>query len=59
MRSFAEAGEEPAVAAARFRTQAGPQATITGEAMKAHISATAEDHDLMDLALALAPEHQD
>lgn len=58
IRGFAEADEEPADTASRFRSQAGPQATITGEAIKAHIEATGHDREMMQLAQALAPEQR-
>lgn len=59
IRGFSEDGEGPADTAARFRSQAGPQAAITGEAIKAHIAATGQDTDLGEVARALAPGPQD
>lgn len=59
IRGFSEDGEDPADTAARFRSQAGPQAVITGEAIKAHIAATGQDTDLGEVARALAPDPQD
>lgn len=59
IRGFGEDGEDPADTAARFRSQAGPQAVITGHAIKAHIAATGQDTDLGEVARALAPVPQD
>ena len=59
IRGFRENDEDPADTAARFRSQAGPQACITGEAIKAHIAATGQDTDLGEIARALAPDPQD
>jgi len=56
IRQFLEPGEDPATTAARFRRAAGPQAAITGQAIKAHISATGEDTDLWEIGHALSPE---
>lgn len=58
IRGFGEDGEDPSDTAARFRSQAGPQAVITGEAIKAHNTATGQDTDLGEIARALAPEPQ-
>lgn len=59
IRGFGEDGEDPSDTAARFRSLAGPQAVITGEAIKAHIAATGQDTDLGEVARALAPDPQD
>lgn len=58
MRGFAERNEEAAATAARFREQAGPQASVTGKAIQAHITATGADGDLLAVARALAPERR-
>lgn len=56
LRRFRDETGGPVEAATKFRREAGAAAATTGEALRAHIQATGEHSDLLEIARRLAPD---